>query len=386
MTASDDLRVLVISSLGRDAKLIQGALDKSGIQCQVLDDVASAIEDVRRTTAGALLVTEEALGPKALNLLTAALAEQPAWSDVPVLVLTRGGRNNNSSRTTERRFVPLGTITLLERPMQVATLVSSVKAALRARSRQYERKLAEEALRKSDKLAVVGRLASSIAHEINNPLEAMTNALYLLSGTPLDYVQKSYLNIAQEQLERVSHIAAHTLTFNRQSDVRAEASVAEILESVLSLYHPRLTSSGIHVEQRFANSERLICYPGELRQVFANLIGNAFDATRSGGRIILRERAAVHAKTGQRGIRVTVADTGSGISAEVKARLFEAFNSNKGIQGTGLGLWVSKGIIDKHCGIVRVRSSTREGRSGTVFSIFVPRDLRAHDQTPCSEN
>ena len=114
--------------------------------------------------------------------------------------------------------------------------------------------------------------------------------------------------------------------------------------------------------------------PGELRQVFANLIGNAFDATRKGGHILLRERAAVHLNTGQIGVRITVADTGSGMSPDVIAHLFEPFHSTKGISGTGLGLWISKGIIEKHHGSIRFRSSTKPGSSGTVFSIFIPQE------------
>jgi signal transduction histidine kinase len=234
----------------------------------------------------------------------------------------------------------------------------------------------DEALRKSDKLAVVGRLAASIAHEINNPLEAVTNALYLLAGTALNAQQRQYLDTAQQELMRVAEIAAQTLTFNRQSNVRGQASVSSLLNSVLALYRPRLTNSKIAIERRYQNTAPIVCFPGELRQAFANLIGNAFDATRKGGRIILCERYAVHPKTGQDGIRITVADTGDGMSAEVKAHLFEAFHSTKGMQGTGLGLWISKGIVDRHSGSIRVRSSTRLGRSGTVFSIFLPRDPR----------
>jgi signal transduction histidine kinase len=283
-----------------------------------------------------------------------------------------GGKETIQSRLREQRRLMLGNTTLLERPIRAATLVSSVKSALQARSRQYERKLAEAALRQSDKLAAVGRLASSIAHEINNPLEAVTNLLYLLNGTPLNQVQRGYLDTARQELARVSEIAAQTLTFNRQRDIRGKASIPALLDSVLVLYQGRLAGSGIVIDRRYQNTAPFNCYPGELRQVFANLIGNAFDATRQGGRIILRERSAVHPKTGQRGVRTILADTGHGIPAEVKGHLFEAFKSTKGSNGSGLGLWISKGIIEKHSGSIQFRSSTRQGRSGTVFSIFIP--------------
>jgi signal transduction histidine kinase len=277
---------------------------------------------------------------------------------------------------SERDYSPLGKVTLLERPMHIATLVSSVQAALRARSRQYERRLSEETLRKSEKLAVVGRLASTIAHEINNPLSAVTNLLYLLSLTALDKQQQQYVDTAQKELDRVAQIARQTLTFNRQSTREEKASVPAILDSVVALFQNRLANTQITIERRFQNSEPIFCYPGELRQVFANMIVNALDASPIGGRIILRERAEVHPQTGQHGVRITIADTGHGMSAEVKAHLFEAFISTKGPRGTGLGLWVSKGIIEKHCGFIRFRSSTKQGSSGTVFSIFIPLDRR----------
>ena len=146
------------------------------------------------------------------------------------------------------------------------------------------------------------------------------------------------------------------------------------------LYQGRLADSNTKIERRYRNGAPFTCYPGELRQVFANLVGNAFDATRKGGRILLREGPATHPKTGQNGVRITVADSGDGMSPEVTSHLFEAFKSTKGVKGSGLGLWISKGIIDKHRGSIRFRSSTRPGSSGTVFSIFIPHDIPGNDQ------
>jgi signal transduction histidine kinase len=382
MAASDDLTVLLVCPLGRDAELVRNALHDSSIQSECHKDVAGAVDAFLSRNVGALVIAEESLATKAIAILAAGLAEQPAWSDLPVFILTGRGKQMVSQWQRERDYSALGKITLLERPMRIATLVSSVKAALRARSRQYERRLSEETLRKTEKLAVVGRLASSIAHEINNPLAAATNLVYLLSGTALDEQQQQYVDAIQKELDRVAAIASQTLTLNRQSTVQEKASVPAILDSVLALFQNRLANSQITVERRFQNSETIFCYPGELRQVFANIIGNALDATRTGGRIILHERVEVHPRTGQHGLRITVADTGHGMSAAVKAHLFEAFTSTKGNQGTGLGLWVSKGIIDKHRGVVRVRSSTKPGHSGTVFSIFIPLDRRVELAPP----
>jgi len=382
MAASDELTVLLVCPLGRDAELIGQVFEESSIQSERHKDFVSAAEAFRSRNVGALLIAEEALGIKAIAFLAAALAEQPAWSDLPVLVLTTRAKPTLNNRQPAREYLPLGKITLLERPMRIATLVSSVNAALRARTRQYERRLAEERLRKSEKLAVVGRLASSIAHEINNPLAAATNLLYLLSRTALDEQQQQYLETAQKELDRAAAIASQTLTFNRQSNTKEQATVPAILDSVLALFERRLANSQITIERRYQYNAKIFCYPGELRQVFANLIGNALDASRTGGRIILHERAEVHPKTGQHGVRISVADTGHGISAEVRPHLFEAFSSTKGPRGTGLGLWVSKGIIEKHGGLIRLRSSTRPGSSGTVFSIFIPLDRRVELAPP----
>lgn len=377
MTTRDNLYVLLVAPTGRDARLIAHALEVSDVQSEQFSDVASAVDAFRAKDVGAMLIAEEALDDDALALLSSALAQQPAWSILPVLILTKGGKETFRSRRQQSRRAPLSDITLLERPIQVVTLVSSVKAALRARSDQYVRRNAETILRQHEKLAAVGRVASSIAHEINNPLEAVTNLLYLLQGTPLTEEQQGYLDSAERELARVSEISSHTLTFNRQRDIRGEASIPALLDSVLVLYQGRTAGSGISIERRYRGGESLNCRPGELRQVFVNLIGNAFDATRNGGRILLRERSAIQSKTGQPGVRVTIGDTGHGMEAHVKAHLFDAFGSTKGINGSGLGLWISKGIIEKHCGSIQFRSSTKPGSCGTVFSIFIP-----HEDSP----
>ncbi len=372
MVVSAGLQVLLVTPTGRDAKLIGEALAVADVQSEGMKDVSSAIEVFQTRDVGALLIAEEALERESIALLASALARQPAWSALPVLVLTMGGTATIQSRRHEWQMLSLGTTTLLERPIRAATLVSSVKAALHARRHQYESRLSETALRHSERLAIVGRLASSIAHEINNPLEAVTNLLYLLNGTPLNAEQQDYLDIAQRELARVSEIAVNTLTFNRRRDVKGQASIAALLDSVLLLYHGRLAGSDTMVEHRYRNAAPLTCYPGELRQVFANLIGNAFDAMRGGGRLLVRERPATHPRTGEDGVRITVADTGEGMSEDVKAHLFEAFQSTKGSNGSGLGLWISKGIVDKHSGSIQVRTSQRPGSSGTVFSMFIP--------------
>ncbi len=239
-----------------------------------------------------------------------------------------------------------------------------------------ERRRAEQALLQTEKLAAVGRLSASIAHEINNPLEAVTNLLYLIERSPdLPETAHNFTRLAQQELSRVSQIATQTLRFYRQSTARHSVQMSELLDSVLKLYQGRLTSVGIHVVRDYRASAPLLCFDGELRQVFTNLVGNALDASRDGGQITLRAREATNWSTGRKGVRVSVADQGHGMARETLKRIFEPFFSTKGMTGTGLGLWVSQEIIHKHDGTVRVHSNTSSLHHGTVFSIFVPHPL-----------
>ena len=241
-----------------------------------------------------------------------------------------------------------------------------------------DRKRSEEALRKTEKLAATGRLAASIAHEINNPLEAITNLLYLLSKhSQLEEPARSYVEMAVHEVRRISEITQQTLRFYRQATLPAKASCGELLDSVLSLHQGRLRNLGILVEKKYDSATELYCFAGELRQVFANLIGNAIDAMSAGGRLILRARRSREWKDpGRTGIRIQVADTGSGMIPEVQKHIFEPFFTTKEVTGTGLGLWVSYEIIAKHKGTIRVRSRSEKlgGASGTIFELFFPNE------------
>ena len=251
-------------------------------------------------------------------------------------------------------------------------------------------KRSEEVLRRTEKLAVAGRLAASIAHEINNPLAAITNCLYLVEQTEMDAPGRSYLEMAQKELDRVAQITVQTLRFHRQSSRPVETEPSELIETVLTLFDSRIRRQGIVVVRRFRSTPSLLAYEGEVRQVIVNLLGNAIDATLSGGCITVRTTASFDWREGLRGLTITVADTGSGMSDETIARLFEPFFSTKGITGTGLGLWVSKEIVDRHHGYIRVRSRMASGdvAGGTVFRIFLPVDglppSVARDEIPVS--
>jgi PAS domain S-box-containing protein len=239
-----------------------------------------------------------------------------------------------------------------------------------------DRKRSEEALRKTEKLAATGRLAASIAHEINNPLEAITNLLFLLHNfCDLQDPALNYVVLAEHESKRISEITQQTLRFYRQSTLPTRANMGELLGSVLTLYRGRLNTLNIRVERDFDEQMDLFCFSGELRQVFANLVGNAIDATAGGGRLLVRARRSRNWKQSEReGVRFVVADTGTGMEPMVRERIFEAFFTTKEVTGTGLGLWVSHEIILKHQGLVHVRSRTALGgrNSGTVFELFIP--------------
>jgi PAS domain S-box-containing protein len=246
-----------------------------------------------------------------------------------------------------------------------------------------DRKRNEEALRRSEKLAVTGRLAASIAHEINNPLEAITNLLFLLRNVgDLPQPALRYVTMAEHEVRRIAEITQQTLRFYRQPTQPARATLAELVDSVLSLYQSRLNALDLRVERDYNSGLSLFCFAGEIRQVFANLVGNSIDASSAGGRLVIRARRSHDWKNvAQTGIRFAIADTGAGMDPEVREHIFEAFFTTKEMTGTGLGLWVSYEIVLKHHGSVRVRSRSASSlndadhkSSGTVFELFIPDD------------
>lgn len=234
-------------------------------------------------------------------------------------------------------------------------------------------RLQDEALRKSEKLAAVGQLASSIAHEINNPLESITNLLYLVQKSDSIDEMKDYARIAQQELARVTEITLQTLRFHRQQSKPTEVDLAELLRTLMTLYTGRLLVRRLHVEIKLSHAPPVMCLEGEIRQVVNNLLRNALDAMSEGGRLLIRMHPQTNWVSGQKGVRLTLADTGEGIAPEIMQHLFEPFQTTKELMGTGLGLWVSKGIVEKHGGHIRTRSRRGAGH-GTVFTVWLPVD------------
>jgi signal transduction histidine kinase len=340
--------------------------------------------------AGAVIIAEEALGVSDIDRWSQAIADQPSWSDLPIVILTYAGKADSLSEKSVLLRQPLGNVVLLERPSRSETFISIIRAALWSRRRQYqirdylaERKVAEEALRKSEKLAAVGRLAASIAHEINNPLTSVTNLLYLMGISSTLQESQQHARVALSELARVSEIVTQTLRFHRQQTKPSMVQVADVVESVLVLFGGRLVSARIAIERDFRECRSILAMPSELRQMVANLVGNALDAMNGGGTLSIRVADTQERRNGARsGIRLTVADTGSGIDPEVKDRLFEPFVSTKGNTGCGLGLWVSSVIIQKHGGSIQVRSRTVSHPTGSVFSVFLPSQPHLESASP----
>lgn len=229
-----------------------------------------------------------------------------------------------------------------------------------------ERRRALEKLVQAEKLAVTGRLAASIAHEINNPLEAVVNLMYLLRHATEATDRESYLSMAEQEIKRVSEIATQTLRFYRDPAGPMMCDVNGLLSSVLTVFHGRAHMLGIEPQTRYADKAIVYGSQGELRQVFVNLVSNALDAMPNSGHLYVR--TCVH-RGPKSGLRVTVADTGHGMDPATRERLFRPFFTTKNSTGTGLGLWLSSEILNKHGASIRVRSAVPKG---TVMSVFFP--------------
>jgi PAS domain S-box-containing protein len=225
----------------------------------------------------------------------------------------------------------------------------------------------------AEKVASAGRMAATIAHEINNPLEAVTNLIYLAKTTPgVPNEVCRHLDIADRELARVAQIAKQTLGFYKDTSTRRGLDGEELVEDVLVVYERKLRSKRIETSVSIEPRIKIYGKPGELKQALSNLIANAIDASLPGGKIWLHVHQARNwINEPELGTRITVADNGTGMSAEVKRRIFVPFFTTKSNAGTGIGLWVTKCLIEQQGGYLRFRSR-QEQKSGTVMSFFVP--------------
>ena len=231
---------------------------------------------------------------------------------------------------------------------------------------------AQEASRSAERLGAAGKIAASISHEINNPLEAVTNLLYLAESGQMGLTERGYIHQAQEELRRIAEITTHTLKFYRQQSAPVETSMQELMESTLAVFNTRLSKHSIAVTKEWnAKTPHVVCRAGEVRQVFANLVGNAIDAMPNGGALHLTVRPASRG-----GAEIIVADTGEGISKEAQKRILEPFFTTKGVAGTGLGLSICAEIMERHGGSLTFTSSTAKGHSGTKFTLYLPKHMK----------
>ena len=243
-----------------------------------------------------------------------------------------------------------------------------------------QRKKTEEALLTSEKLASVGRMAATIAHEINNPLEAVVNLIYLARQFPeLPRESDQFLHTADDELSRVSHIVKQTLGFYRETAAPSPFAVADVINGMLLVYGSKIRSRKISIQVEVPEQLTIDTVVGEFRQVLANIFQNALEAVSVGGVIRVRVSKTRHGSADA--VRVTVADNGPGINALDLRRIFDPFFTTKKDLGTGLGLWVSKGIVEKHGGHLQVRSSTNTQKSWTVFSLVWPASVRTRTAT-----
>lgn len=375
MTASaENRRFLVAAPVGRDGELICGLLQHAGFRAECVGSIRG-VEQLESSSLMGLILTDEALSKGGVESLRVLVHSQPTWSDLPVMLLSSGPAVPRYAAVASQVRLEIRSLFLLDRPVRKELLLSAVQVAYTARLKQLEMRdaaarqyQADEALRNTEKLAMAGRLAATMAHEVNNPLEALSNLLYLVENCNTVEEAHSFGRVAHEELTRISEIVHDTLRFHRAPAEPGFTDVAELARSAIALFRSKLRERNI-VEELVAPPTYAFCSAGEIRQAIVNLVGNSIDAMSPGGRLFVR--VSTSTASGAPAARVTVADTGSGIRKEVQQRLFTQFFTTKGSRGTGLGLWLTRDIIARNRGRLQFRSRTT-APSGTVFSMTLP--------------
>jgi signal transduction histidine kinase len=367
-------RFVVVAPLGRDGDLISGFLNGSGYPTHCVLNVREA-EGLDCPMLLGLILTDEALLGGGFESLRRILHSQPVWSDVPVILLTSSATEPSCAALASQARMEVRSLILLDRPIRKEMLLSAIQVAFNARQKQLQIRDAavkqfqsDEALRKSEHLAVAGRLVATLAHEVNNPLEALGNLLFLVENSSTLEEARSFGQLAVKEFQRISEIVDHTLRFHRAPAKPAFTEVSELAMSAVTLFRGKLRER--QIRERITTERAFgYCNEGEIRQALVNLIGNAVDAMREGGS--LRIHVMPVSVGGVEYARLTVADTGAGIRKEIRSQLFRQFFTTKGSSGTGLGLWLTRDIVERNGGKLRFRSRT-ESPCGTVFAIYLP--------------
>jgi two-component system NtrC family sensor kinase len=371
--------VLLLANDLASAHAVRDGIRRAGLTV-ILETVATRAEFLSRLRGGVVdLMLAATSGLRGLEITEILEYADNAEPRIPLVVIGREGEESEAAQALRDGVSDYVRLT------QLGRLPAIIERALRERREsdkqergRLELERAADVLRENQKLLTLGRLAASIAHEINNPLESITNLLYLMEidrSSP----QKSaeYLQLAQRELNRVVDISKQTLTFSRETSTPVRLQLAELIEEVLVLYGRKVADKDLRIVREYESSQAITAFPGEMRQVLSNLITNAIEASARGGALILRIRdTRKWSDVGVRGLRFSIADNGSGISADARRRLGEPFFTTKGQAGTGLGLWVTRSILSRYGGNLQLRSSTSEHGHGTVFSIFLPTNMR----------
>ncbi len=372
--AANAPRFVVVAPLGRDGDLISGFLNAAGFPTQCVLHVREAEGRDFGILLG-LILTDEALQRGGFDAFKRIVNSQPVWSDLPVILLTSSATEPGTAALASRARMEVRSLILLDRPVRKEMLLSAIQLASNSRQKQLQMRDAvakqfqsDEALRKSEHLAVAGRLVATLAHEVNNPLEALGNLLFLVENSSTLEEAHSFGQLAVKEFQRISEIVDHTLRFHRAPAKPAFTDISELAMSAVTLFRGKLRERQIR-ERITAERAFGYCSEGEIRQALVNLIGNAVDAMKDGGS--LRIHVMPVSMNGVEYARVTVADTGAGIRKEIRPQLFRQFFTTKGSSGTGLGLWLTRDIVERNGGKLRFRSRT-ESPSGTVFVIYLP--------------
>ncbi|HZZ40799.1 MAG TPA: hybrid sensor histidine kinase/response regulator [Acidobacteriaceae bacterium] len=379
MTGESIPGILMLRCSALSHHAVRAAAHQAGLRLVVdfAENRREFLEELRRGTTDLIVAGPEGLPDLELReVFNRAGSSQP-----PIPVVLAGGRigQNEAIRILRNGAAEVIQSGEMERlPTALARALKVRQSAVAQSHAQEELDRTAVLLRENQKLITIGRLAASIAHEINNPLESITNLLYLLGEErELSPSSRSYLALAQKELGRVGQISRQTLNFSRETTGPVRAKIDELLEEVLSLYSRRMMEKNLRVERQYDCPEEALVYPGEMRQVLSNLITNAVEASSPNGRLRVRVRCMRSwSDTKIRGIRISVGDNGSGIPLDVQRRLGQPFFTTKGQRGTGLGLWVTRAIVQRYGGEMQLRSSVHPSRHGTVFSIFLPTNLR----------
>jgi two-component system NtrC family sensor kinase len=367
------------------AHSVRQAVRRAGLTV-TLEPVSSREEYLSRFRYGSIdLIIAATSGMSGLEVAEILEQARHGSAHIPIVLLGRDVDERHILHTWRDGASDFLPVSQLDRLPSVIERALQKQRDRRVNARvQGELDRAAETLRENQKLITLGRLTASIAHEINNPLESLTNLLYLMEvDRESREKREEYLRLAQRELNRVVQISKQTLTFSRETSVPARVQLSELLEEVLTLFGRRIADKRLHVSRQYESSETVTVFPGELRQVLSNLIANAIEATAERGVLMLRIRSARKwSDEGVHGVRLSVADSGAGMPAEVRSRLGEPFFTTKGQHGTGLGLWVTRSILNRYGGNLQLRSSVDAERHGTVFSIFLPTNMRPQAVTP----